>query len=52
VVAGIGLLVAGLGFAGATRALLQMSNDEFDLPPVPTQPGVSPDPLSAERKSR
>ena len=39
VVAGIGLLVAGLGFAGATRALLRMTNDEFDLPPV-TQPGV------------
>ena len=41
VVAGIGLLVAGLGFAGATRALLLMTNDEFDMPPV-TQPGVSP----------
>jgi hypothetical protein len=51
VVAGIGLLVAGIGFAGATRALLRMSNDEFDLPPVPTQPGVSPDALSVERKS-
>jgi len=51
VVAGIGLLVASIGFAGATRALLRMSNDEFDLPPVPTQPGVSPDPLSVERKS-
>jgi hypothetical protein len=41
VVAGIGLLVAGLGFAGATRALLRMTNDEFDLPPV-TQPGYHP----------
>ena len=39
VVAGIGLLVAGLGFAGATRALLRMTNDEFDLPPV-TRPGL------------
>jgi hypothetical protein len=35
VVAGIGLLVAGIGFAGATRALLRLNNDEFDLPPVP-----------------
>jgi hypothetical protein len=35
VVAGIGLLIAGIGFAGATRALLRMSNDDFDLPPVP-----------------
>ncbi len=35
VVAGIGLLVAGIGFAGATRALLRMTNNEFDLPPVP-----------------
>ena len=34
VVAGIGLLVAGIGFAGATRALLHMTNDDFDLPPV------------------
>ena len=34
VVAGIGLLVAGLGFAGATRALLRMTNDDFDLPPM------------------
>jgi hypothetical protein len=51
VVAGIGLLVAGLGFAGATRALLRMTNDEFDLPPVTNRSGVSPDPLTAERKS-
>jgi hypothetical protein len=50
VVAGIGLLVAGLGFAGATRALLRMTNDEFDLPPV-TQHGVSPHPLSVEMKA-
>jgi hypothetical protein len=40
VVAGIGLLVAGLGFAGATRALLRMTNEEFDLSPVANQPGV------------
>lgn len=50
VVAGIGLLVAGLGFAGATRALLLMTNDEFDMPPV-TQPGVSPHSISVEMKS-
>jgi hypothetical protein len=37
-VAGIGLLVAGLGFAGATRALLRMTNDEFDLPPLTNVP--------------
>ena len=49
VVAGIGLLVAGLGFAGATRALLRMTNDEFDLPPVSNRPEVSPDPISAEK---
>jgi hypothetical protein len=35
VVAGIGLLVAGIGFAGATRALLRMTNDDFDLPALP-----------------
>jgi len=29
---GIGLLVAAAGFAGASVALLRMSNDEFDLP--------------------
>jgi hypothetical protein len=51
VVAGMGLLVAGLGFAGATRALLRMPNDEFDLPPVTNRSLVSPDPLTAERKS-
>jgi hypothetical protein len=39
VVAGIGLLVAGIGFAGATRALLRMTNNEFDLPPVPLSRG-------------
>jgi hypothetical protein len=33
VIAGVGLLVAAAGFAGATRALLHMTNDEFDLPP-------------------
>lgn len=34
VVAGIGLVVAALGFAGASVALLRMRNDEFDLPAV------------------
>lgn len=29
---GIGLLVGAVGFAGASVALLRMSNDEFDLP--------------------
>ena len=33
VAAGIGLLVAAVGFGGASRALLRMSDDEFDLPP-------------------
>ena len=33
-IAGIGLLVAAAGFAGATVALLRMRNDEFDLPPI------------------
>jgi hypothetical protein len=33
VIAGVGLLVAAVGFAGATRALLYMTNDEFDLAP-------------------
>jgi hypothetical protein len=31
---GIGLLVAALGFASVSAALLRMSNDEFDLPPT------------------
>jgi hypothetical protein len=31
---GIGLWLAAIGFIAATRALLRMSNDEFDLPPV------------------
>lgn len=31
---GIGLLVAAVGFAGVSRALLRMSDDEFDLPPA------------------
>jgi ABC-type uncharacterized transport system permease subunit len=35
VIAGIGLLIAAAGFASATVALLRMTNDEFDLPPVP-----------------
>ena len=34
VAAGIGLLVAAVGFAGASRALLRTGNDEFDLPPL------------------
>jgi hypothetical protein len=34
VAAGIGLIVAAVGFAGASRALLRMRNDEFDLPPA------------------
>jgi hypothetical protein len=29
---GIGLLVAAVGFSGATYALLRMRNDDFDLP--------------------
>ena len=32
--AGIGLIVAAVGFAGASVALLRMRNDAFDLPPV------------------
>jgi Domain of unknown function (DUF4386) len=32
---GIGLLVAAVGFAGASVALLRLRNAEFDLPPVP-----------------
>jgi hypothetical protein len=31
---GIGLLVLGAGFAGVSVALMRMTNDEFDLPPV------------------
>jgi hypothetical protein len=34
VAAGIGLVVAAVGFAGASRALLRMRNDEFDLAPA------------------
>ena len=34
VAAGIGLLVAAVGFTGASRALLTWDNDDFDLPPV------------------
>jgi hypothetical protein len=34
VAAGFGLLVAAVGFAGASVALLRMRNDEFDLPPA------------------
>ncbi len=32
---GVGLLVAAVGFAGASVALLRMRNDEFDLPAAP-----------------
>jgi hypothetical protein len=32
--AGIGLLVASIGFAGVSVALLRSSNDSFDLPPL------------------
>ena len=35
VAAGIGLLVAAVGFAGASRALLRWADDDFDLPPLP-----------------
>jgi len=35
---GVGLLVAAVGFAGVSLALLQMSNDDFDLRPFPVQP--------------
>jgi len=34
VAAGVGLLVAAVGFAGASVALLRMDNDGFDLPPA------------------
>ena len=34
-----GLLVASIGFAGASRALLTTSNDDFDLPPLPQRSG-------------
>jgi hypothetical protein len=34
VAGGIGLIVAAVGFAGASVALLRMRNDDFDLPPV------------------
>jgi hypothetical protein len=34
VAAGVGLVVAAVGFAGASRALLRMRNDDFDLPPA------------------
>jgi hypothetical protein len=33
VAAGTGLIVAAVGFAGASVALLRMRNDDFDLPP-------------------
>lgn len=39
---GIGLLVAMAGFAGASRALLRLSNNDFDLPPAQlSQPVVA-----------
>ncbi|MEV0269740.1 hypothetical protein AB0H43_13250 [Hamadaea sp. NPDC050747] len=34
VAAGLGLLVTAAGYAGASLALLRMSNDQFDLPPL------------------
>lgn len=34
VAAGVGLIVAAAGYAGAAWALLQTPDDEFDLPPV------------------
>ena len=39
IAAGIGLLVAAAGFAGGTVALLRMTNDDFDLPPLPAPVG-------------
>jgi hypothetical protein len=32
---GLGLLVAAIGYAGATLALIRTPDEEFDLPPVP-----------------
>jgi hypothetical protein len=32
--AGAGLIIAAIGFAGASVALLRSSNDDFDLPPL------------------
>jgi hypothetical protein len=32
--AGAGLIIAAIGFAGASYALLHSSNDDFDLPPL------------------
>jgi hypothetical protein len=37
---GIGLFVAATGFVGVSMALLRMSNDEFDLPPVARAVGI------------
>lgn len=37
VAAGIGLLVAAAGFAGASVALLRTRDDAFDLPPAPAR---------------
>ena len=34
----IGLLVAAVGYAGASLALIRTSNDDFDLPPAPRRP--------------
>ncbi|MEU3346036.1 hypothetical protein ABZ723_13740 [Streptomyces sp. NPDC006700] len=33
VASGVGLLVAAVGFAGVGRALLRMSDDDFDRAP-------------------
>lgn len=38
VAVGIGLLVAAVGYAGASLALIRTPNDDFDLPPVPPRP--------------
>lgn len=37
ILTGVGLLVAAVGFAGASVALLRMSNDDFDRPAVPAR---------------
>ncbi len=35
VAVGIGLLVAAVGYAGASVVLSRTPNDDFDLPPLP-----------------
>jgi len=39
VAAGIGLIVAGIGFLAVSGVLLRMGNDEFDRPPVSARTG-------------